>query len=220
MTRREQIGPYTYRWDEGCFPLGCDSLALGEFCTIKPGDRVLDLGCGAGLLLLLCARRRPETELFGVEIDPAAARLARENLAENGLSGEISTGDLRTVPLPEKVDLAVSNPPWYLPGSGAVGGPGRVEDCTLPQLCAAAAGTLRPKGRFALVHIPDRLTDLLLGLRGAGLEPKRLQFCRGRADKPPYAVLVEAVKGGRPGLSVLPDLLFFEKESREGKLSF
>ena len=44
-------------------------------------------------------------------------------------------------------------------------------------------------------------------LRGAGLEPKRLQFCRHSPDKPPYAVLAEAVKGGRPGLAVLPDKL-------------
>ena len=56
---REQLGPYTYRWSPECFPLGGDSLALGEFATLRPGGRVLDLGCGAGLLLLLCARRCP-----------------------------------------------------------------------------------------------------------------------------------------------------------------
>ena len=84
-----------------------------------------------------------------------------------------------------------------------------MEGCTLPELCAVAAKALGGKGRFALVHVPERLIDLLSELRRAGLEPKRLQFCRGRADKPPYAVLVEAVKGGRPGLSVLPDRISF-----------
>ena len=84
-------------------------------------------------------------------------------------------------------------------------GPGRMEGCTLQTVCAVAARALRPKGRFALVHSPERLVDLLTGLRVAGLEPKRLQFCRGRGDRPPYAVLVEGVKGGRPGLTILPD---------------
>ena len=80
-----------------------------------------------------------------------------------------------------------------------------MEGCTFPELCQTAAKVLSPKGRFALVHSPERLTDLLAGLRQAGVEPKHLRFCRGRADRPPYAVLVEGTKGGRPGLEVLPD---------------
>ena len=204
---KEQLGPYIYRWDGDCFPLGADSLALGGFCTLKGGWRVLDLGCGAGLLLLLCARRQEGLTLSGVEWDPHAAALARENLAENGLKGQILTCDLRTMSLDKPMDLVISNPPWYPQGSGKEGGPGRMEDCTLPQLCTAAAGTLKPKGRFALVHRPERLTDLLCALRGAGLEPKRLRLCRHSPDKPPYAVLIEAVKGGHPGLDILPDLI-------------
>ena len=118
-----------------------------------------------------------------------------------------SVPDGRGTSLPEDLDLVVSNPPWYPKGTGAEGGPGRMEGCTLPELCHAAAKALKLKGRFALVHLPERLTDLLTELRGAGLEPKRLQLCRGKVDKAPYAVLIEAVKGGRPGLTVLPDKL-------------
>ncbi len=81
----------------------------------------------------------------------------------------------------------------------------------LPELCAAAAKALKPKGRLALCYPPERLVDVLAALRGTGLEPKRLQFCRHRPDKKPSAALVEAVKGGRPGLEILPDLLH-EKE--------
>lgn len=206
-TYREQLGPFTYRWDGGCFPLGADSLALGEFCTLKPGYTVLDLGCGAGLLLLLCARRQEGLSLTGVELSPHAAALARENLAENGLEGQILTCDLRDLDPARKADLVLSNPPWYPQGAGKEGGPGRVEGCTLPELCAAAAAALNPKGRFALVHRPERLTDLLCALRGAGLEPKRLRLCRHSPDKSPYAVLIEAVKGGHPGLDILPDLI-------------
>lgn len=205
--KTEQLGPYVYRWDEHCFPLGADSLALGAFCSRKPGDKVLDLGCGAGLLLLLCARRTPAAALWGVELDPHAAGLARKNLSDNGLAGEVLAADLRTADLPSDFDLIVSNPPWYPPGTGAAGGPGRMEGCALPELCQAAAKALRPKGRFALCHPPARLADLLCALRTAGLEPKRLRLCRHAPDKPPYAVLVEAVKGGKPGLTVEHDLL-------------
>lgn len=203
MAHVERLGEYTYRWDEGCFPLGADSLALGEFCTVKPRDKVLDLGCGAGLLLLLCARRCPDASLTGVELDPAAADLARKNLEENGLAGDVLTGDLRELFLPRDMDLVASNPPWY-PG-GQAGDAARVEGCSLPELCTTAAKSLKAKGRFALVHRPERLADIVSALRAARLEPKRLQFCRHRPDKAPYAVLVEAVKRGNPGLEILPE---------------
>lgn len=213
--KSETLGSYTYRWDDGCFPLSADSLALGEFCTLKSGQKVLDLGCGAGLLLLLAARREPNVELFGVELDPHAATLARENLRENGLAGTILTADLAQAELPGGFDLALANPPWYSQGSGKAGGVGRMESCTLPELCRVAAKALKGKGRLALCYPPERLADLLFALRGAGLEPKRLQFCRHRPDKKPSAVLAEGVKGGRLGLEVLPDLIYGEGPSEK-----
>ena len=208
--KSEQLGEYTYRWDDACFPLGADSLALGDFCTLKPNQKVLDLGCGAGLLLLLAARRESNLSLFGVEMDPHAAQLARENLTENGLAGTILTADLTREPIPGGFDLVLSNPPWYPEGSGAAGGAGRMENAPLRDWCAVAAKALKGKGRMAVCYPPERLTDLLAALRGVGLEPKRLQLCRHRADKKPYTVLVEGVKNGRPGLEILSDRLFEE----------
>lgn len=208
MAPAEQLGPFSYRWEEGCFPLGQDSLLLGAFATVKPGWRVCDLGCGAGALLLLLLGRVSTLTVCGVEISPVAAAAARRNLARNGLPGEIITGDLKdpaSLPTAGRWDLAVSNPPWFPDGSGRSGGAERMEEqCTLEQLCAAAARYLKNGGRFALVHRPDRLTDLLCALRAAGLEPKRMQLVQHRADKPPSAVLLEAVRQGRPGLEVLP----------------
>lgn len=204
MEHVERLGAYSYRWSEGCFPLGADSLALGEFCTVKTGQRVLDLGCGAGLLLVLCARRCEALTLTGVEIDPAAAALCRDNLSRNGLEGTILTGDVCTLALPGGQDLVVSNPPWYAAGTGKAGGPGRMERSDVGAWCRAAAGALRGKGRFALVHAPGRLAEVFAALRSAGLEPKRLQLVQQRRDTAPFAALVESVKGGRPGLEALP----------------
>ena len=77
----------------------------------------------------------------------------------------------------------------------------------LAELCAAAAWLLSRRGRFALVFRPERLADLFSALRGAGLEPKRLQFLQHSTAHAPYALLLESVKGGRPGLEVLPAAL-------------
>lgn len=201
----EQLGPFTLVLPDGCFPLGEDSLALGDFAAPRPGWRVCDLGCGGGSLLLLLARRERSLSLTGVELDPDAAQAARENLARNGLIGSVVTGDLREKVLPnEGFDLAVSNPPWFSLDSGASGGAARSEETlTLDGLCAAANRVLKTGGRFALVYPPARLCDLFCALRAHRLEPKRLQFLTHTRSSPPSSALVEGVKNGKPGLEVL-----------------
>lgn len=206
MRAPEQLGPYTYQQSDTCFPLGRDTLLLGEFATLRRGGRVCDLGCGAGALPLLLLGREPSLSVTGIEQNPADAQLARQNLGENGLAGAIHTGDLRQVRtlLPAGAfDLTISNPPYFAQGSGTSGGPARMEEqCTLLDVCAAAAYLTKNGGRFALVHRPERLCDLLEALRACGLEPKRLRLVQHRPDASPFAVLAEAVRQGRPGLAV------------------
>ena len=87
MSGAEHLGPYLLEVKEGVFPLGGDSLALGAFATVKRGWRVCDLGTGSGALLLLLARRAPGLTLSAIERDPLAAQTARDNLAQNNLTG-------------------------------------------------------------------------------------------------------------------------------------
>ena len=210
MRAPEQLGPYRYEQSDTCFPLGQDSLALASFATLRRGDRVCDLGCGAGALLLLLAARQSTLTLSGVEISPEDSALARKNLTENGLTGEIYTGDLRQVCKTLSAggfSLVISNPPYFKAGSGGDGGAARMEEATLTDGGAAAGRLVKTGGRFARGHRPDRGAELFAALLGGGLEPKRLQLIQHDADTPPSAVLVEAVRQGRPGLEVLPTLL-------------
>lgn len=206
MVKTEQIGPYSLSWPNGVFSLGGDALALGDFAAVKPGQRVCDLGTGSGALLLLLARRAAGLTLTGIDLHPLSARTARENLARNGLRGEVLCGDLRTAALPAGgFDLVVSNPPYFPVGSGKSGGPARSEEsCSLEELCAAAGRLTKNGGRFALCHRPERLTDVLCTLRSCGLEPKRLRLVSREPGRPPWLLLAEAVRQGRPGLSVEP----------------
>ena len=87
--------------------------------------------------------------------------------------------------------------------------------CTLDELCAAAGRLVRTGGRFALVHRPERLADLLEALRSHGLEPKRLRLVQNTAQAAPKLLLLEAKKGGRPGLAVLPPLLLRDPDGGE-----
>ena len=213
----EQLGPYTYQSCPGGFPLGQDTLLLGSFATLRPRGRVCDLGCGCGPLPLLLLGREPTLSMTGLEMDPAAAQAARENLTRNGLSGSIVTGNLRQAAalLPAGAfDLVVSNPPWFPVGTGAPGGAARMElACTLEQVCAIAGRLLRNGGRFALVHRPDRLCRLMAALTAQGIEPKRMRLVQHSPAHPPSAVLLEGVRQGRPGLAVEPTLILHPSEA-------
>ena len=203
----EYIGPYSMRQQEGVFPLGSDSQALGNFVQVRRGETVCDLGCGGGVLGLYLFARERDLRLTALDISEDAVNLARENFSANGLAADVRHADMRTVRelFPAgSFDLVVSNPPYFSVGSGYSGGSARMEEtCTLTDLCAAAKWLVRNGGRFALVHRPERLADLFSALREHMFEPKRLQFIQA-AGKPPSAVLIEAYKEGKPGLSVLP----------------
>lgn len=201
----------------GGFPLSTDSVLLAHFIGAKPARRILDLGCGAGVLTVLLHRSHPEARVEGVELQPAAAALCQENLRANGLpDGDVRTGDLRDhrqlFPAGE-YDLVVSNPPYFAAGSGlSAPDPGRATAreercCTLEDLCTAAGWLCRWGGSFALVHRPERLAELFCALCAQGLEPKRLRLVQHRADTAPNLVLIEARRGGKPGLLLEPPLL-------------
>ena len=153
---------------------------------------------------------------MNVEQNADAVALAQHTFAENGWTVDFSTGDLRdTAALPGagSMDYCVSNPPYFRSGSGkSADGAARQNareeaQCTLSDVCAAAARILRWGGGFALVYRPERLTDLLCELRGHGMEPKRLRFVTQAAEGAPTLVLAEAKRGGKPGLQIEPPLI-------------
>ena len=106
--------------------------------------------------------------------------------------------------------------PWAPPPPPPPPRPARAEtDCTLAQLCAAAARALTWGGSFCLVHRPDRLADVLEELRRVRLEPKRLRFVHHTAAAPPSLFLLEARLGGGVGLTVEPPLLLHGPDGGE-----
>ena len=216
MISVEYLGTYQLTQSDECFKLGRDSVLLSRFCTLKPNWKVCDLGTGVGSLLLLLSQREERLERTGIEINPTAAGLAQKNLEDNGLSGRVILGDLRDktlVPV-DHFHLVVSNPPYFRTGSGASGGTARMDEtCSVEDLCRTAGRLTRTGGRFALVYRPERLAELFSALEKARLTPKRMQLLAYDRSKPPYAVLVECVKDGGPGLDILPNHYQIESEA-------
>lgn len=213
-------GLYRLQIPGGQFALSTDSMVLADFCRVRAGQKILDLGCGCGALSLLLLAKEPTLSLLGLEVQPQAAQAARENAQRNALSGRFSVleGDLRdgrTLLGAQRFDAVVCNPPYYPAGSGAQRAQPQLQtarseiSCSLEDICRCTAYALRWGGAFFLVHKPERLTDVLLSLRNARLEPKRLQLVRHTPEARVSLVLVEARLGGRPGLELLQDLTLY-----------
>ena len=200
------------------FPLGTDSVLLASFAEGKHAERACDLGCGSGIIALLLAYNAPKLYVDGIELQPEAAEIARQNAELNGLSArvDIITGDLREYRelLPAgQYGLVTANPPYFPVGSGKVSSTPSLalsrgeETCTLSDICRAAAYLTKWGGSFLLVHKPERLSEALCTMSPLGLEPKRLRMVQYAATSAPNLVLIDARRGGKPGLTVLPPLI-------------
>ena len=150
-----------FKQQEGSFRLSTDSVMLAHFVSGIRANKIIDIGCGAGVLSVLLSHARPLAKVEGVEIQEESAVLSRENMKENGFESEaIICGDIREYRDFLKAGdygLVVSNPP-YFPVDSGYNAPAdsraiaRDERClTLDQLCEAAKYLCRWGGAFALV---------------------------------------------------------------------
>lgn len=208
----------------GVFKLGSDSVLLASFARLTRVRKVCDLGSGGGVLSILLLAFAPAITVDGVEISEAAATLSEDNAEKNGMQDRfrVIRGDLRehrSLLKAGDYDLIVSNPPYFPVGSGYESETmqnARGEDlCSLRDVCQAAAYALRWGGCFALVHRPERLSEIFCELTAAGLEPKRLRMVQNKAASAPNLVLVEARRGGKPGLVIEAPLILTDEHGRE-----
>lgn len=206
---------------EFCFSL--DAILLSHFATVKPDIKAVDLGTGTGVIALLLAARGAQ-HVTGVELSPSMADMAKRSVTLNKLKEKVAIiqGDLCKVKdiLPsDSYDLVVSNPPYRPVGGGYVSPNDKVAQAkhevtaTLNDVVNAARYLLKyRRGRFAMVHLPERMAEILTAMSHAGIEPKRLQLVYSSIAKKPTMLLVEGIRGAKPGLEVLPPLVVYKPD--------
>jgi len=121
--------------------LGCGNpIAVAD---LHPGERVLDLGSGGGIDVLLSAKRvGPTGRAFGLDMTDEMLALAQRNIAEAGATNvELIRGQIEAIPLPaESVDVVISNCVINLAADK-------------PAVFAEIARVLRPGGRIGITDI-------------------------------------------------------------------
>ena len=191
---------------EFCFSI--DAVLLAHYPKCHKNWRVLDLGTGTGVMPLLMADE--VKEIHAVELNPVMADLARRNVILNKLEEKIfvAEGDYRGIKdlyKPESFDLVIANPPYrpLLQGQlNNLSGVARARHeitATLADVVAAARYALKYHGRFAMVHLPERIGEIMVAMHENHIEPKRMQLVQPKPDKTSNLVLIEGVACGKPG---------------------
>ena len=194
------------------YRFGMDSVLLADFASPGKNDRILDLGCGDGVLLFLLWGREPTCSGTGIEWREDACDRAKRSAVMNGLDGafEIICGDLRKIRSYVHADafsLCVCNPPYWREGSFRDDGARTQTNCTYGEIAAAAAFALRGKGRFCVICPSDNFDLMMAECVRNGFSLRRFRTVHSRPGLPGRRVLMEfAWRVNHGGAVALPPL--------------
>jgi tRNA1(Val) A37 N6-methylase TrmN6 len=209
---------------EEVFSFSLDAILLARFCNVPMRGRILDLCTGNGVIPLLLTTRT-QAEIWGVEIQERLADMALRNVKLNGLEERLHmrNGDLRTIHQElghGQFDLVTVNPPYLPVPAGEQNVNAHVAaarheiHCTLEDVIAASAKQVRAGGKFAMVHRPTRLVDIITLMRQYHLEPKRIRYVHARSGEEAMMVLIEGAKDGKAEIRTLPPLIVYNAEQQ------
>lgn len=186
-----------------------DSVICANLLRAGSRDRLLDLGCGTGIMSVLALLKKGVRDAVGLDVDERAVALAARNAERCGLAGRMTLvcRDVRGASRElgrESFDKVVCNPPYFDFSDGGDGGRNalakRESEARLEDFIATGAECLRFGGDFTLVMRAERLADAVSSFRAHGLEPKTLTLIFPRPDAEAGSFVMTARKGGRPGL--------------------
>ena len=204
------------------FCFGMDAVLLSGFTKVKPGQRVLDMGTGTGVIPILLEAKTKGREFIGLEIQELSYDMAVRSVALNGLEEKVHIvkGDIKNASEifgKAGFDVVTCNPP-YMNDMHGLKNPDLPKAiarhevlCTLEDVCRQAGELLRVGGSLHMVHKPFRLAEIFTRLQQYGLEPKRMRLVHPYIDKEPNMVLIEAVKGGKSMIKIGPPLIVYKE---------
>ncbi|ALF24194.1 tRNA1(Val) (adenine(37)-N6)-methyltransferase [Fusobacterium nucleatum] len=209
------------------FNFSIDSLLISEFVNIKKNiKKILDLGTGNAAIPLFLSKKT-SAKIYGIEIQEISYNLALRNININNLNEQIyiiydnMKNYLKYFDI-GFFDIVISNPPFFkineninfLNNLDQLSIARHEIEINLEELTKIASELVKDRGYFYLVHRADRLSEIINNLQKYNFEAKKIKFCYTTEYKNAKIVLIEAIKNGKSGLTILPPLII-NKENGE-----
>lgn len=199
-----------------------ESFLLVDFAKFSPGQEVLDIGTGCGIIPLLMINRESEMKITGVEIQGSAVAIAKQNVSKNKNKNKIKilNGDFldKGLTFPrEQFDLIISNPPYRKINSGRMNldegkAIARHElKLNLQGMLEKAKIFLKKGGHIILTYPSIRLHETLRELENKKLFPSRIRFIHGNKNAEAKIFLIDAIKGKKSDLIVDSPLYVYNR---------
>jgi tRNA1(Val) A37 N6-methylase TrmN6 len=199
---------------------GTDPVLLAASVDPRPGQSVLELGCGVGTASLCLNARVRDLRLTGVEIQSDYADLARRNGNESNADFDVVTADLSLLPTSlrqKQFDHVIMNPPYFDRSTGS-----RSEDhgkdiafggvTALSVWLDVGVKRLAPKGYLTLIQRVDRLADVLSVINGR-LGSIEIRPIAPRAGKSANLFLLRGRLSGKAPLVLSAPLIVHEGDA-------
>lgn len=214
-----------YQDTEG-FNFSLDSMILADFVTIGAKcEKICDL-CSGNAPIPLYLSLRSKAFIVGVEIQKDSYDLGIKSINENKLENQIKFYEGNLIGISDIIgkkqyDVVTCNPPFFKLGDHNINPNDKKAiarheiKATLDDIVKEASILLKSKGKFAMVHRPDRLVEILDTFKKYKIEPKRLRFVYPKLSGECNHILIEGIKDGNIGnLKILPPLIVFDEKQK------
>lgn len=205
--------------DTDMFNFSLDSVLLPNFVTInKKTKKILDIGSGNAPIPLILSTLT-DAQIMAVEIQKDVYELGKESIKINKLENRIDfinadINELYKEIDTETFDVITCNPPYFKVNESSNLNDSEYKTIArheikldLEKLFKIAKKLLKNKGNIAIVHRPERLTDIVSEMKKNNIEPKRIQFVYPSINSEANILLIEGTKNGNPGVKILPPLI-------------
>lgn len=193
---------FDIRHDRSTMKVGTDGVLLGAWADVERASRILDIGCGSGLVAIMAAQRS-RAFVEAVEIDAPSAEQARENARRSPFAARVSVTccDIRDFQPAEKFDCVLSNPPYFeedlLPPDPKRAAARHTGALSFKELISEACRLMSGGGAFHVV-LPSSARERFVSLcREAGLHLSRRTDVTTLPGKPPKRALLSFCKGAK-----------------------
>ena len=202
------------------FKFGTDAVLLSDFAKDIVSKNTLDLCTGTGIIPFLLYGKSKTRQFSGIEIQPEIADMAQRSVKLNGLEEKIQIicGDLKDAVKifgKRKFDLVTCNPPYFRASVHNEKDAKTVSRhevlCTLEDIIRVSSELIKTTGRLAVVHRPNRVSELLYLMTKYRIEPKRIRFVHKTQNEAPVLVLVEGLYGGKSDVNVMKPLYMYDE---------